>query len=53
MCESMPIAGSYKAGLYKNPLEIPTFCSASRSQKNTLGVSNSQVQFRLQFLISP
>lgn len=49
----MSIEGFYKAGLYSKPLVTLTFCSASRSQKNTLGVSDSEVQFQLQLLSSP
>lgn len=53
MSESIPIAGFYRASLYSNLLAPPTFCSASRSQKNTLGVSDSVVQFQLRLLSSP
>ena len=49
----MPIAGFYRADLYSKLLLPPTFYSASRGQKNTLGVSDPEVQFQLQLLSSP
>lgn len=42
----------YRAGLYSKLWVPPTFSSACRSQKNTLGVSDSEVQLQLQFLSS-